>query len=638
MSRLSFLFFCILFFIDIKTFDIPNFASTYINPNIFNSSNPSDRNCYYEINIWYYVPLDINKVYFSIQPDENYSNINLYYGNPNELLGMKLIENNIDNIYEISREKDNIYVTFIKEQNENKKILIKHFYSDNNNDFNNIESKILQLSYYIKFPVELINSPTSQACLSFYDYEKDPDKIYLISNNNYYIFYINSNSSSINYNTKNLQYFDLFSNINSDYHIYKNGNYYYLISKMIFIKIEKKENLLILEDISSNNEKFKESKIKNNANVYNLEQIEYLNGELMHLYFIYNEEEVCSVEFGCYKPNISGRMNYISFYYNGECFFVNNGKELFKCSFIVNSESNMELLIGNKINNRFFDNEEHMIIQIKIFPLDDINNNFLLCSRTNSKSLFCIIFNYNSVENDLNTKDFIELFNNIDDIKSVNIFPYKSNKLTNDNLVVAVNKNEYSILDINNNISITGIQTFKLNEYINQDTSFYDLGNNKFFLTYSTGANNIQSNIGIYMGTIPKSKKILKIIEEYQEYLEISFQELFDENEKLSNENYKVIFINKIYDSKDNNFNSDDIKFFYNDNLINLNFKDYINPEYEIKNKDDNENQKIIIKLSNSTFNIFLNYTIIGEQLASKNVIKIMNQPKCNKYCFTCEN
>ena len=354
---------------------------------------------------------------------------------------------------------------------------------------------------------------------------------------------------------------------------------------MIFIKIEKKENLLILEDISSNNEKFKESKIKNNANVYNLEQIEYLNGELMHLYFIYNEEEVCSVEYGCYKPNnINGRMNYISFYYNGECFFVKDGKELFRCSFKLNSELNMELFLGNKITNKFFDNEEQMIIQIKIFPLDEINNNFLLCSRTNTKRLFCIIFNYNSVENDLSTKVFIELFNNIDDIKSINVFPYKSNKITNANLVVVINKNEYSILDINNNISITGIQTFKLNEYINQDTSFYDLGNNKFFLTYSTGANNIQSNIGIYMGTIPKSKTILKIIEEYQEYLEISFQELFDENEKLSNENYKVIFINKIYDSKDNNFNSDDIKFFYNDNLINLNFKDYINTEYEIKN------------------------------------------------------
>ena len=142
MSRLSFLFFSILFFIDITTFDIPNIASSYINPNICDSSNPMDMNCYYVINIWYYVPSDINKIYFFIPSDENYTDINLYYGNPinSELFDMKLIGQNSDNVYQISREKDNIYVNFIKEQNENKKILIKHFYSENN-DFNNIESK-----------------------------------------------------------------------------------------------------------------------------------------------------------------------------------------------------------------------------------------------------------------------------------------------------------------------------------------------------------------------------------------------------------------------------------------------------------------------------------------------------------------
>ena len=52
----------------------------------------------------------------------------------------------------------------------------------------------------------------------------------------------------------------------------------------------------------------------------------------------------------------------------------------------------------------------------------------------------------------------------------------------------------------------------------------------------------MQLNIGLDMGKIPKSKKILKIIEYYNEYLEISFIEIYDKNEKLSNENYKTIF------------------------------------------------------------------------------------------------
>ena len=68
---------------------------------------------------------------------------------------------------------------------------------------------------------------------------------------------------------------------------------------------------------------------------------------------------------------------------------------------------------------------------------------------------------------------------------------------------------------------------------------------------------------------------------------------------------------------------------------MNLKFLDDNNPEYEIKT--NTEVQKIIIKLEDIKFNIYLNYTIIGEQLASKNLIKIMNKPKCNEFCLTCD-
>ena len=73
----------------------------------------------------------------------------------------------------------------------------------------------------------------------------------------------------------------------------------------------------------------------------------------------------------------------------------------------------MELLIGNKINNNIFDSN-YGIYQIKIFPLDEINSDFLLCLVSVAKSLFCIVFNYNSIENDLNSKGSIKIFDNID--------------------------------------------------------------------------------------------------------------------------------------------------------------------------------------------------------------------------------
>ena len=259
MSKIAILLFSSLFIINISVFDIPNIYSSYINPNIFNLSNPNDIRCYYEINIWYYIPSEINKIYFLIHSEEESTDVNFYLGKikNNELLDMKLIEKNSENMYEILKEKDKLYVTFIKEQNENKKITIEYFYSENTNS--DINSKILEISYYKNYPIELTSNPSPQTCLSLYDYENEPDKIYLISNNYFFIYYINSNSSSINYNTNNLQYYDQYDlndNNKNEYKVYKNGNYYYLISKMIFIKIEKKDNFLFLEDISSANEKF----------------------------------------------------------------------------------------------------------------------------------------------------------------------------------------------------------------------------------------------------------------------------------------------------------------------------------------------------------------------------------------------
>ena len=631
MNRLIFLFLS-LSILNISAFDIPNIFSSYINPKICNLSDKISINCFYEINIWYYVPSDISKIYFTIPSEEEYTDINFYFGNleDNQLSNIELIEKNSGKIYEIEREHEKLYVNFIEEQNKYKKIKIKHFYSDNENTY--IEPKILQLSYYKNYPIELVSNPLPQSCLSFYDYEKDPNRIYLISNNNYFIYNIDTNSSSINYNIYNLQYFDQYDmNNKNEYQIYKSGEYYYLISKMIFIKIEKNGNLLNLEDISSTNQKFIDSKIKNDANVYNLEQIEYKNGIFMHLYFKYNERKVCSIEYGCDEPSIGGTMTYISFYYDGECFIVKNRNEIYKCSF-KNNGTNMKLSINNKINNQFIDDNEYEILQIRVFQLDENNSNFLLCTLTTTYSLFCTVFNYNSIENDLSTKKTIEIFSVINDIKLVNIFPYKSNSITNANLIIIVYKGQYSIIDVNNNISITGQQTFKSNSNINKDTAFYDLGNNKYILAYTSS----QLNVGLDMGTIPKSKKVLKIVENYQEYLEISFKELYNENEKLSNENYKVIFIKAIFDTEDSSFNSNDIKFYYNNYVTNLKYNDESNSEYEIRQNND-DSQKLIVKLSNSIFNIFLNYTIIGEQFASKNLIKIMNLPKCNKFCDKCD-
>ena len=635
MNNLLFLFFSTLFIINISALDIVNLYSSYINPKICNKSFPNDISCYYEINIWHYVPDNINKIYFFSPSYENSIGINFYYGKiiNNELSDIKLIDKNRENIYEIKKQ-NKLYVVFIEQKTGYIKLSIQYFYSDSNNSEK--KPKKLQLSYYNNYPIELVSEPSPQSCLSFYDYDNDPNKIYLISNNNYFIYYINSNSSSINYNTNNLQYFDQYHmNNNYDYRIYKNGNYYYIISNKIFIKIERNDDLLILTDISSNNEKF--NSIKNDANVYNLEQIKYSNNELLHLYFKYSDGKVCSMEYGCSDPSISGTMTYISFYFNGECFIVKDRKEIYRCSFKPNNVLNMELLIGNKINNNFFDNEEdYYIYEIRIFPLDDNNSKFLLCLiiSTDTNALFCIVFNYNSIENDLNTKKIIKIFDYINEMKSVKIYPYRSNKITNSNLFAIAYINEYSIIDIDNNICITGQQQFKSN-YINKDTSFFDLGNNKYILTYSTGTNNMKLNIGLDMGTIPKSKKLLKVVENYQEYLEIKLIELYDKNEKLSNENYKVIFIKPIFDSEDINFNSNNIKFYYKNTITNLNFYDDNNFEYEINSNED-PTQKIIIKLSDSTFNILLNYTIIGEQLASKNLLKIMNKPKCYHLCSTC--
>ena len=632
MKRFIFLIFSLIIIKNISSFDTENIYSSFINPSICMSAPPNDINCFYEINIWYYVPSNINKIYFLIPLEQDLSEVNLYIGDRNKLSNMKLIEKSSEFKYEISREKDNLYVVFIKEQDEDNQILINHYYSDNINS--NMDIKTLRLSFYKNYPIELMSDPAPQSCLSFYDYENDPDKIYLISNNNYFIYYISSNSSSINYNTEKLQYLDRV-NINNyyEYKIYKNGNYYYLISKIIFIKIEKKEKLLVLTDISTNNEKFVQSKIDKDANVNNLEQIEFSNGEIIHLYFIRNEQKICSIEYGCTDNNIND-ITYISFYYDGECFLVKNEIEIYRCSFKVGNNVNNIFQIGSKLNNQFIEGQDY-IYQIKVFSLDENNTNFLLCVASVGKSLFCIVFNYNSIGNDLDTKNFFKVSDDINDIKTVNVFPYRSNNIIDNNLIIIVSKNQYSIIDINNNISITGKQLFKFDGTIGRDTSFYDLGNNKFIITYSSGNNILNANIGIDMGTIPKRKKILKIIEVYQEFLEIPLKELFDENEKLSNNNYKVIFLRPNFYTEDSSFNPDNIKFFYNNKNTNLKFYDNNNPEYEINTNIDS--QKIIIKLTDYTFNILLNYTIIGEQLASKNLIKIMNKPKCHNFCLTCD-
>jgi hypothetical protein len=327
-------------------------------------------------------------------------------------------------------------------------------------------------------------------------------------------------------------------------------------------------------------------------------------------------------------------MRYISFYYNGECFLVKNEKEIYRCFLEIKNNLNIQFSIGFKLNTDFIDEHDY-IYQIKVFPLDENNSNFLFCIASVSNNLFSISFNYNSIEDDLNTKNFFKVSDEVNDIKTFNVFPYRSNNILDNNLIIIVSKNQYSIIDINNNLSITGKQIFKFNSIINRDISIHDLGNNKFILTYSSGNNIFNSNIGLEMGSIPKSKKVLKIVEVYQEYLEIYFNELFDENEKLSTDNYKAIFLRPIFTSEDNSFNSNNIRFYYNNVNMNLKFLDDNNPEYEIKT--NTEVQKIIIKLEDIKFNIYLNYTIIGEQLASKNLIKIMNKPKCNEFCLTCD-
>ena len=636
MNRLIFLFFSTYIIINISSFEICNIYSSYINPKICNSLVPNDIKCYYEINIWYYVPDNINKIYFCIYPEVISLGIKFYLGylNNNDFSKIKRIETNRNKIYEISKEKDKLYVIFSEEYIENKKINI--YYYDSDNQITSINPKILQLSYYKNYPIEFEGEPDSEAMVSFYDYDKDPNKIYLISNNKYFIYYINTNSSSINYNIF-LNFFDIYDSLKkNEYKLYRNINNYYLISKRIFIKIERSEDFLLFTDISSANENFNKT-IKNNQNIYNLEQVEYSSGEILHIYFLYNEHQVCSMEYDCVTLNLE-IIKYITFYYDGGCFILINRKTIYSCSFNKNNNNKMEIEIGSEINNSNLPSGDK-IDQIRVFPLDEKHSNFLLCSLHSStkKVLYCLIFNINSIQKDLNNKTPIKIFNDIDDsdIISINIFPYRSNRVMGDNLFIIVYKNEYNIIDIDNNISITGNQLFINNELINRDTSIYDLGNNKYFLTYSTGEDNI--NIGINMGSIPKSRKILKIIENYQQYLEISFNELYNVNEKLSNESYKVIFIKPVfYNNEDNSlFNNNDIDFFYIDNSKELKFYDSIQPEYEIK-LSENESQKIIIKLSNTSFNIVLNYTIFGEQLASKNHIKIMNLPKCNKFCSTC--
>ena len=430
MNRLIILFFS-QYIINIATFDMPNIYSSYINPNICNLLDTNSTNCFYEINIWYYVPSGINKIYFSIPSEEESKDLVLYLGKliNDQLSDWKIIELNSEKIYEIEREKENIYVSFIKEQNENKNIIIKHFYSDNNNN-TYTEPKILKLTYYKNYPIELISNLSPKSCLSFYDYDNDQNTLYLISNYNYFIFNINSNSSSINYNTKNINYLDdLDINNKNEYQIYKSNNYYYIISKMIFIKIDKNNHLLNLIDISSTNQKFNDSRIKNDANVYNLEQIEYKNGILMHLYFKYklNGGKICSMEYGCDEPTINGTITYISFFYDGECFLVKNRKEVYKCSFKLNIESKMKVLIYNKLNNKFIDDNEYEILQIKIFQLDENKANFLFCSLTTINRFFCTVFNYKNIENDLNSRKSIQIFKDIDNIKAINIFPYRSN-------------------------------------------------------------------------------------------------------------------------------------------------------------------------------------------------------------------
>jgi hypothetical protein len=130
MNKLILFIFSIIIIKHITSFEIENIYNSFINPNICNSPLPSDINCYYEINIWYYVPSNINKIYFFIPLEQELSEVNFYKGNINELPNIILIEKSSELIYELLRGKDKLFIIFTKKQNGNKNILINHYYSN----------------------------------------------------------------------------------------------------------------------------------------------------------------------------------------------------------------------------------------------------------------------------------------------------------------------------------------------------------------------------------------------------------------------------------------------------------------------------------------------------------------------------
>jgi hypothetical protein len=129
-------------------------------------------------------------------------------------------------------------------------------------------------------------------------------------------------------------------------------------------------------------------------------------------------------------------MRYISFYYNGECFLVKNEKEIYRCFLEIKNNLNIQFSIGFKLNTDFIDEHDY----IKVFSLDENNLNFLFCIASVSNNLFCISFNYNSLEDDLNTKNFFKVSDEVNDIKTFNVFPYRSNNILDNNLIIIVSK------------------------------------------------------------------------------------------------------------------------------------------------------------------------------------------------------
>ena len=65
------------------------------------------------------------------------------------------------------------------------------------------------------------------------------------------------------------------------------------------------------------------------------------------VYFVKRQLLCSAVGFVLFAGFVITDMKYISFYYNGECFLVREGNKIFTCSFKINNNLNMELILGN---------------------------------------------------------------------------------------------------------------------------------------------------------------------------------------------------------------------------------------------------------------------------------------------------